>query len=64
MTGIDRASGLTALSRNNHRTSSPVSAENLCHLAGCSADRWLLGHASSAWQAGLGLPWRGMILGL
>jgi hypothetical protein len=41
-----------------------VDAENLCYLAGCSADRWLLGHASGAWQAGLGLPGRGMIFGL
>ena len=27
---------------------------NLCHLAGCSADRWLLGHASGTCQADLG----------
>ncbi len=42
----------------------PVGAENLCHLAGCSADRWLLGHASGICQAGLGLPGHGMIFGL
>ena len=41
-----------------------VGAENLCHLAGCSADRWLLGRASGTCQAGLGLPGRGMIFGL
>ena len=33
-----------------------VGAENLCHLAGCSADRWLLGPRR--------LPGRGMIFGL
>ena len=27
---------------------SPVGADNLCHLAGCSADRWLLGPAPPA----------------
>jgi hypothetical protein len=39
----------------SHRV--PVGAENLCHLAGCSADRWLFGSAP-------GLPGRGMICGL
>ena len=30
---------------------SPVGAENLCHLAGCTADRWLLGPAPArAWD--------------
>ena len=26
-----------------------MGAENLCHLAGCSADRWLFGPAGTAW---------------
>ena len=34
----------------------PMGAENLCHLAGCSADRWLLGARR--------LPGRGTIFGL
>ena len=33
-----------------------MGAENLCHLAGRSADRWPLGHASGTCQIGLGLP--------
>jgi len=33
-----------------------VGAENLCHVAGCSADRWLLGPRR--------LPGCGMIFGL
>ena len=33
----------------------------MCHLAGCSADGWLLGPASGTCQAGLGVPGRGMI---
>jgi hypothetical protein len=51
-----------ALERQSARE--PVGAENLCHLAGCSADRWMLGPASGMCQAGLGLPGRGMIFGL
>jgi hypothetical protein len=42
----------------------PVGAENLCHLAGCSAGRWSLGPASGTCESGLGLPGRGMIFGL
>ena len=30
---------------------SPVGSENLCHLAGCSTDRWMLGPASGTCEA-------------
>jgi hypothetical protein len=46
------------------RVLSLAGTENLCHLAGCSADRWPVGHAFGACQVGVGLPGRGMIFGL
>jgi len=44
--GIDStvvAVALPAIGRNLHAGLSGVGAENLCHLPGYSADRWLLG---------------------
>jgi hypothetical protein len=45
-------SGMRSDSEDADTPGGVVDAENLCHLAGCSADRWLLGSAlpARAWD--------------